>query len=420
MSAAPSRILMTTLVAAVTFVACSNDFDTRPWNAPLPLEPGPDTTIYTVRMGETLSHIVQRCDLPGVLHLAGWNALPDPDRIEGGQRLLMPAGTRCEGAELDAMFPPPRAPWTECDVSWLSGWIAPASPELDPQCLTVDGELAVCWQRVDEGEALVVTQGGVERSRVRRTSYYQHPFQLRAALHDLDADGDRELVLLWLDAISNGLTVETWELVIWEDPEGDRPTAGLTLHDVSPSPLITPEPGRAGCDLLASRWMRLEGPFRGGGNYMVGGRFSFDQGEVVATQAPVRARRLLGGGARGPTTLDALNHSAAEIRPYPLTVRDDESGAAGRIETVSCDIDSVRGRRCVLEVRLDDGDRRLVSYPFRVPNTDPEAVGAVHTLYVGDVPMPQAYLPFDAQQEWVGRSIQLVHKGSSVYEMILN
>jgi LysM repeat protein len=67
--------------------------------------PRPDTSLYVVRAGESLSAIA-RCSGVSVIALARDNGIPDPNVVYAGEKLRLPPGHSCD----DAVPSPPPAP----------------------------------------------------------------------------------------------------------------------------------------------------------------------------------------------------------------------------------------------------------------------------------------------------------------------
>ncbi len=256
-----------------------------PRNPPAPFSRDAQV-VYRVRAGQTLSEIAAECRVPGgAITLAAWNSLPDPDLVLADTALLLPAGSPCTTPTVPATLPRYTAPWSGCTLQWRDLVPANDAPfagvtiedvslvDIDALMLArractkpIDG-LEVCW-RPDKSPGLEARSHGVVLWS--DPTHYGDSASGGAppvyAEHDLDGDGDDEIIVEQRLGCSNGISMTAHRVLVFED---------ATTAPVIAETLFYDETGwrraaHGGCELLEVDKLILDDPMRGTGNYFVG------------------------------------------------------------------------------------------------------------------------------------------------------
>jgi hypothetical protein len=276
------------------------------------LEPA-DADALRVPAGAHLTSIAAGCGIEGGPDvLAAWNGLADPNHVEAGQALLVPKGTACALPTLPATVPRYTAPWTACSMPWQAfqpcndpPWPpmtrAEAGEELEidafeaflkaeRRCATPVAGMQIRW-RPEKAPGLEVVREG--RSTYVETEYYgvggSSGDAPQFAVVDLDADGDAEIVVTQLLGWSNGISLPSYRVRVFEEPT----SAPVNVETLMLHPGGWAKAPTGACDLLAVAMVRLDDPVRGEGNYFVGPKLRWDgTGFSFAPEPVVPARRL--------------------------------------------------------------------------------------------------------------------------------
>lgn len=176
-----TRTALASLVASAALAGCASDDLYPPLHEPEPPPvatpaPAPDTAVYTVERGDTLSAIARRHGVSATA-LAEANQLADPHRLAPGQRLVVPAAPLAEtGASpirpVAAAAPPPRrAPAAPAVSSAPPLAFVPSARDREREYVCVDA-----W--IDEGQAYL--------RGARYEEAIESAQKARAALEQLD------------------------------------------------------------------------------------------------------------------------------------------------------------------------------------------------------------------------------------------
>ena len=178
-------------------------------------------------------------------------------------------------------------------------------------CADVPGGTNVCaCKEAATGDLhLAVVRGGAEVQAWPVEPMLGEVAAFRVALADLDGDAHDELIVSVLDAVSNGMAVQSWTICVLDGRDPSRARACVPANDV-PFLSMPTRPARGAqraCRLLAARWRWGNEPGRGDGLYLVG-RWLVSRDGVLTSdpRRPAIARRYLYRFAaeRG----DALDH----------------------------------------------------------------------------------------------------------------
>ena len=298
-------------------VACK--LDTPPTESPLPMEPLDlaEALVLIVQPGDTLSELAQLCAIKGgAATLASWNSIDNLDRIDAHTPLLLPEGTRCDRPLTPARLPRFDETWSTCKLDWqalqydpLDAYGGLTQAEVDAmegtreggrkldqmerqhsRCADVGKGVTVCW-RPRSAPGLEVRQGDtVLYTNPRHHGYGGSAGGLpQLAWHDLDGDGDEELVLTKLIGWSNGISIPSSTILVFED-EHSEPYRQGSIFD-HPDHWIVNDQG--GCDFLWVDITRLSGPVLGAGNYYIGVRHRWTGEALAPVGDTFAAQRLL-------------------------------------------------------------------------------------------------------------------------------
>jgi hypothetical protein len=305
-----------------------------------------EASVYWIQPGETLTDIARQCGIwGGYSILATWNRIEDPDSIRAFDPLLVPRGTDC-GIDLqDAEWPRFDPHWRSCEIDWQeldqrsneSVYAGLDVDQLDAlsedaydtyrdgqiDCAEPMEGLEICERPHVRPGLQLFWQGRVvyeeTRPRSRSASGAADPAW---ALHDLDGDGDDELIYTQLIAWSMGISLPSTRLLIFEDPM-TPPVEAETLFYESEHWL---ENGDS-CDLLDVRFERLSDPYLSDGNYFSGMRRIWVDGVLAyANDSEFPAQRLTDSffeSTRGRSVLDWFIDGDADAVPmeYSSSVR---------------------------------------------------------------------------------------------------
>ncbi|MCA9565102.1 MAG: LysM peptidoglycan-binding domain-containing protein [Myxococcales bacterium] len=358
---------------------------------------GDEVQTITVASGEVLSGIAALCEDVSVTQLVAWNDIEDPDYVRPGQQLLLPANISCDLSRRPVRFPSPETAWERCSIEFQEISF-PTGLEVKI-CKQVSASTAICHDP-ELGHRQLLWNGQPAYNFGEQAVFFT-TLSFLAAEYDLDNDGDLELIVQEFDGTSNGMAVDFWSLYVWENlEEQGEPDLRIDLADPDWVPFVTRE---SGCDLLVSSWEPLTDPYRGGGLYLTGSRYEYRDGTLTASPASPRVRRFLNGSARSPSTLEALNHIDAEVRPHPLR-RELPILTGGVVTQVDCAL--LSEGVCRLSVSTENGELVTVSYPRAVPDDDWTTPYATRVWFGGES-FPRGYLTPSIEWEWLGRTVRL-------------
>jgi LysM repeat protein len=408
---------------------------------------------YVVQPGDTLSALARRFGVAGGhRQLAALNGLADPDWLHAEVPLRIPE----------------RAPYTDdlaplAPTAWLDEPLA-ACPARDHAplrrrdypddarghpddsmtaaalcarawCAALDPGVELCKcaaPRLPDDDTFLFS---VRAGRVHKLWQAPTPFSLERSFEvrraDLDGDGDDELIVADLEAVSNGMMVTTWRISVLEDL--DAPRLSFAVHEYGDATLVRAD---RGCDLLATSWRWAEDPLRGVGTYLVGRRLRYRDGalEPVA-EFGVLARRLTyyfhlderpgpprdgrnrvhpGGLEVAPLTRwlapaapGAPPHTEVWPRDRPLGERvASRRGVIEGAHRLPADPDRMRGPSLALDVRLADTRVRFAT--ALDPDLETPALRGYDALGRADlgVLLPEDYTPADPRA-LVGRRVRI-------------
>lgn len=165
---------------------------------------------------------------------------------------------------------------------------------------TERGPTEVCRRESGGAAAIVVSENGREVASwpVARGA---QAGEFAVFASDLDRDGERDLIVATLTAVSNGLGVAYWTVDVLASG-AEAPAYSFDAEDFSARGLgFDTHEGR---DIVwATEWLSADDPSgaRGEGTYLVGRPFVLGSDRLTPeADLPVRARRLLGDFDRDP------------------------------------------------------------------------------------------------------------------------
>ena len=266
-------------------------------------QPSPPT--YTVQPGDTLLGIAQRFGVP-VEQLARVNGIEDPDLIQVGQQLVLPAAGKGS--------PTPKAGRSPARLIWTAAvWGAPRvlaqtlglvdvtqlTSTLPPILNRDTTPAPLPFLAVDAPAAIVQGETGVVRVALAAPIPPMGTFQGRGLLfmgEGRDAAGFHYVALVPTAALDKPgekpLTVRVGD-VSWEESVAVRPGQYETQHIVLPPSkggLLDPAKLKDERTRLYAIWKRVTGPPRWDGP------FRFPIGEGFQRTSPYGTRRSYNGG----------------------------------------------------------------------------------------------------------------------------
>ncbi|MFN8599856.1 MAG: hypothetical protein U0842_05260 [Candidatus Binatia bacterium] len=157
------------------------------------------------------------------------------------------------------------------------------------------GEVCTCKGATDGDLRISVVRGGAEAPWPIEPMLGEVT-AFRVALADLDGDAHDELVISVLDAVSNGMAVQSWTTCVLDARDPSRARACVPANDVPflSMPAGPPRGAKKVCRLLDARWRWGSEPHRGDGLYLVGRWLTYRDGALQTDpQRPTIARRYL-------------------------------------------------------------------------------------------------------------------------------
>lgn len=242
-----------------------------------------ESVVYRVDDGETLSGIALACNIEGgAAKLASWNGLSDPDLVHAGARLRMPVGTSCPKPVVPAVRPRFQDTAPTCEMRWQRLREGPAGDALERRCSSPISGMTVCWQlHASPGIEIKTSAGQVwVDEELRARSSEEAPVY---AVHDLDANGDPEVILTHRVADSLGLAISWFRILVFDSL--DKPPVELPWTMYAPEAWVVSPTG--GCDVYVVDTTRIEDdPADEPGNYFVGHKYRWTNGAFALTPEP--------------------------------------------------------------------------------------------------------------------------------------
>lgn len=267
-------------------------------------------------------------------------------------------------------------------------------------CVSLAQRIRICKGLSDSENALVLEKDGTRVGTWPGSTFLGETSDFEVLQGDLDADGQRELIVANSDGTSNGMGVNFWTISIFSagDVSNFRPPLTFSVEEYGSSGTFVSNGRRV--QILTTKWLWAKDPKRrrGDGLYLVGQWWRYRRGELVpSTNRTILARRYLESFAveRGRTSNSPtipfkwLTGPKAETFPADPTLALKKSAIEGVITNVSSE---TTDQRNIIGIEFKPDNGAPLSFIYPQDDSDENGLAGIGDSSSNRV-YPDGYLP---------------------------